>query len=281
MNLCVETGAFQRLTLEEAVPAIQAAGYRNVELNPDLFKPHEAGPEDIRRLRRLLDDNGLHPASVLPLYTIATPDEARRREGVENWKRAIPASRELGAEALTSEMTGDATQPVEACRDAFHRSMEVLLPLLEDAGLRLSFECHPGDFIERSNEAVDLVREVSSPHVGYLYCIPHTFYLGDDPAAMIRYAGETLTHVHVADTYRPERVIQAGENARPHLHAIPGWGELDFRAIFQALKEIGYQGYLSVALFSHLEDPVGATREARERVEALLADLGIGHGAQD
>jgi myo-inositol catabolism protein IolH len=273
MRLCVETGAFQRLTLEQALEGIRAAGYDNVELNPDLFRPHEATSADIRRLRRLLADHGLHPAAVLPLYPIATPDEARRQEGVEKWKRAIAASRELGAEGLTSEMTGDPAAPPEACRHAFRRSIEALLPALDEADLRISFECHPGDFIERSREAVDLIRETRSPRVAYLYCLAHTFYLGDDPAAMIRDAGATLAHVHVADTYRPERIIQAGENGRPHLHAIPGWGELDFRAILRALKEIGYRGYLSAALFSHLEDPVSATREARERVEALLAEL--------
>lgn len=279
MRLCVETGAFQRLPFAEALKGIRAAGYRHVELNPDLFKPHQAGLEEIRRLRGLLDDHGLHPAAVLPLYPLATPDEARRREGVENWKRAIRASRELGAESLTSEMTGNAAHPAAACRDAFRRSLEALLPALEEAGLRVSFECHPGDFIERSDDAVDLIREIGSAQVGYLYCMPHTFHMGDDPAAMIRYAGKTLTHVHIGDTYRPERIIQAGENGRPHLHAIPGWGELDFRAALLALKEIGYQGYLSTALFSHLEDPVNATRIARERMEALLSELGIAQEA--
>jgi len=275
MKLCLETGAFQRLPMEQALEGIRAAGYVNLELNPDLFKPHEATAADIRRLRGFLADNGLHPAAVLPLYSIATPDETRRQAAVENWKRAIAAACELGAESLTSEMTGDPAQPVSACKDAFRRSVEALLPRLQDAGLRISFECHPGDFIESSNEAVDLIREIGSPHIAYLYCMPHTFYLGDDPVAMIRYAGATLAHVHVGDTYRPERIIQAGANGRPHLHAIPGWGELDFHAILRALKEIGYQGYLSAALFSHLEDPVNATRITRERMELLLDELGL------
>jgi len=275
MKLCVETGTFSRLSLEEALAGIQQAGYRHVELNPDLFKPHQASAQDISRLRRLLDDTGLHPAAVLPVYVIATPDETRRREAVEDWKRAIHASRALGAEALTAEMTTDRSQPPAACRAAFLKSVEELIPMLQQAGLRLSFECHPGHFIERSNEGVDLIREIGSPLVRYLYCMPHTFYLGDDPAAMIRYAGEMLAHVHVGDTYRPERIIQAGENGRPHLHAIPGWGEVDFRASLEALKEIGYGGYLSMALFSHVDSPVSAVREARLRIESLLADLGI------
>jgi myo-inositol catabolism protein IolH len=154
------------------------------------------------------------------------------------------------------------------------RSIEALLPLLEEAKLNVSFEPHPGDFIERSDQAVDLIREIKSRRIGYLYCMAHTFWLGDDSGQMIRYAASTLTHVHIADTYRPERIIQAGQNARPHNHLIPGWGEVDFERTFQALLEIGYDGCLSAALFSHLDEPAGAVVETREKISALLGRMG-------
>jgi len=269
---CVETGAFQRLTMERALEEIARAGYRYVELNPDLFKPHEASEKEVAGLRRLLEERRLEPAAVLLLYPLASPDERLRAQAVENWRRGIHLSRLLGARSLTAEMTGDPRRPEDCCQ-AFLRSIEVLLPLLEEADLRVAFEPHPGDFIERSDQAVDLIREIRSPHLGYLYCMAHTFWLGDDPAQMIRYAGETLGHVHVADTHRPERIIQAGENARPHNHFIPGWGEVDFERTFRALLDIGYRGYLSAALFSHLDDPGNAARQTREQVSALLAQL--------
>jgi len=272
MKLCVETGAFQRMPMERALEEIRRAGYEYVELNPDLFKPHEATEADVERLRGLLQENGLKPAAVLALYPLASPDDETRRQAVENWKRAIYLSRILGAESLTSEMTGDPARADE-CRQAFLRSVEALLPLLEEANLCASFEPHPGDFIERSDEAVDLIRNINSRRVGYLYCMAHTFWLGEDAPQMVRYAGGTLRHVHVADTHRPERIIQAGQNARPHNHFIPGWGEVDFASTFRALLEVGYDGYLSAALFSHLDEPGMAVAETRERVSALLAKL--------
>jgi sugar phosphate isomerase/epimerase len=55
---------------------------------------------------------------------------------------------------------------------------------------------------------------------------------------------------------------------------IPGWGEVDFEAAFSALKSIGYDGYLSAALFSHLDDPTDAARQTREKVEEMLSRLG-------
>jgi len=273
MRLCMETGTFQRLPMERALAEIRRAGYRYVELNPDLFKPHEATRTDIKRLKALLREKGLRPAAVLPLYSLANPDENARLDAVGKWKRAILASKELGAEKLTSEMTGDPKEPVRS-RDAFKRSMDALVPVLEEAGLTACFEPHPGDFIESSNEAVDLIREIGSPHVAYLYCMPHTFYLGDDIRKMIIYAGATLGHVHVGDSLRPDRIIQAGSGGRPHNHLIPGLGEVDFEAAFAALRSIGYEGYLSAALFSHLDEPTNAARQTREKVAEMLSELG-------
>jgi myo-inositol catabolism protein IolH len=178
----------------------------------------------------------------------------------------------MGAQSLTTRMTGDVSRADE-CRRAFMRSMEALVPLLEEAGLRASIEPHPRHFVEHNDEAVDLIREIGSPYVGYLYCMAHTFWLGDDAARMIRYAAGTLTHVHVADTHRPERIVSAGRDARPHNHFIPGWGEVDFESTFRALLDMGYDGYLSAELYSHPDDPAGAIRQTREKVSALLARL--------
>ena len=46
-----------------------------------------------------------------------------------------------------------------------------------------------------------MIRIINSKNVRFLYCAPHTFYFGDDMAAMIREAAPVLAHVHVADTF--------------------------------------------------------------------------------
>ena len=89
----------------------------------------------------------------------------------------------------------------EECETAFWKSMEELVPIFEREGLPLHIEAHPDDFIEDNNLAVDIIQAIGSPVVKYLYCAPHTYYLGDDMAAMIRYAAPVLAHVHVADTF--------------------------------------------------------------------------------
>jgi hypothetical protein len=121
--------------------------------------------------------------------------------------------------------------------------MDELLPLFEREGIRLNLEAHPDDFIERNTEAVDLVRGIDSPLVGYVFCAPHCFYLGDDIAAMIGYAAPVLAQVHIADVLNHRASSGLRYNNRwvacPRPPAPTRQGEVDWDACFGALRRIG------------------------------------------
>jgi sugar phosphate isomerase/epimerase len=57
---------------------------------------------------------------------------------------------------------------------------------------------------------------------------------------------------------------------RVHHHLIPGDGAIDFGSVFQAIKDIGYQGWVTIELYPYVDDPDVAARTARERVLAIL-----------
>ena len=76
-----------------------------------------------------------------------------------------------------------------------------LVPIFEKEGINLHIEPHPEDWVETLQPSVDIIRTINSDRVKFLYCSPHTFYFGDDVAAMIREAAPVLAHVHVADTF--------------------------------------------------------------------------------
>ena len=133
--------------------------------------------------------------------------------------------------------------------------MEELLPIFEAEQLPLHIEAHPDDFVEENNLAVDMIRSVNSPWVKYLYCAPHTFHLGEDVAAMLRYAAPVLAHVHVADSFNHKRgwryiLNPAGTPARIHQHLDIGAGEVDWEAFFGTLAEIDFDGIMTSQVFA-------------------------------
>jgi sugar phosphate isomerase/epimerase len=163
-----------------------------------------------------------------------------------------------------------------ASRRSFIKSVYELLPGLEDAGVTIFFEAHPGDFIEDSFDAVALLSSFDSERVRYNYCMAHTFSLGHSPKEIIENAKAILGYLHMADTLRPERIFFAPTytpKVKPHLHMIPGEGDVDFKEAFASLEEIGFDGYLTIQPFSNFDDPVRAARTAKSRMLRLLADL--------
>ena len=113
-----------------------------------------------------------------------------------------------------------------------------LLPVFEREGVELRLEPHPDDFVEDGKVAVDMVRGIDSPLVSFLYCAPHTFHQGGDIAGVMEYAGDLLTHLHVADSFDHRAssglryiVNPPGSTAQVHQHLdigrrTAGWSDL-------------------------------------------------------
>jgi myo-inositol catabolism protein IolH len=173
----------------------------------------------------------------------------------------IEITADLECPLMNSEFNGRPERAAES-ETAFWRSLEELLPVLEREGIALNLEAHPDDFCEENTPAVDLVRAIDKPWVNYLYCAPHTFHLsgadpGADIAAMMRYAGDKLRHVHIAGSSDHKgssglRYIlnPPGTPARIHQHLDIGQGEVDRDAFFGTLSELGFDGVATACVFA-------------------------------
>ena len=116
-----------------------------------------------------------------------------------------------------------------------------MAPLVERSGIRIDIEPHPGDFVEDGNTAVDLIARIGSRGFRYLYCAPHTFHMGEDAGAMLRYAAPYLEHVHLADSLNFRKGLRyivnpPGTLVRVHQHLNIGEGEIDWDGFFSTLS---------------------------------------------
>jgi sugar phosphate isomerase/epimerase len=149
-----------------------------------------------------------------------------------------PAQRRIPAGATKA-------QALDYAADTFRRSA----PAFADFGVRLCLEpLTPAetDFMTSCAEGVELMQRINHP----------SFCLHLDVKAM----SSELTPV-------PELIHRHAKHTG-HFHANdpnkrgPGFGNVDFVPIFQALRESGYEGWVSVEVFDYSPDPETIARES-------------------
>ena len=182
---------------------------------------------------------------------------------------------------ITSEFSGDRNQ-ARRSEEQWFRSIEELIPDFERYGIRLNMEAHPYDFVELHDPALNLVRAVNKDWIGYEFCCPHAFHLSDgagDVERMIRTAHEAgkLCEVHIADGFNHRAndgnryiVNPPGADVTVHQHNEVGNGEVDWDAVFSTLRDISFDGVLSVCVFGWHEHADDINRRVLARLREEL-----------
>jgi sugar phosphate isomerase/epimerase len=116
--------------------------------------------------------------------------------------------------------------------------------------------------IETFEQYLEFVGRIDSPWIGLNFDIGHAYCMGEDIPAQVRRMAPYTRHYHVED-------IAA---SRVHHHLVPGTGAIEFAPIVQAIRETGYDGWLTVELYPFVDDPDAAGREALAVLEPLLRD---------
>lgn len=281
-------------SIRDAFKAVADAGYRYTEFAPredvlPLYAGRRATREVIDEVRAASRTSGVEIASIFVEYASASADEAVRESAVRFWKQAIETAAELGVPRINGELTGDYKHPREG-EAALLRTLDEILPVCEANGVSIALEPHPGDFIESGMGAIDLIRGIGSKYLYYLHCIPHTFYLGvhrltslgishrpfSAGSDIIRYGTGVLDHVHVSDTLSPDKIFinPANHEVRVHSHLDVGAGDIDWPDTFEALKDIGFDGVMSVTAWQQTGREDASMRHNRQKVDELMAAVG-------
>ncbi|MDJ0036651.1 sugar phosphate isomerase/epimerase [Pantoea allii] len=291
MKIAFDVDVIKDLGVTRMVHQVADWGYKYIEQSPHpqinpFYKHPRASREIITEYKRALNETGLEISSFICVYRWSGPDELRRQAAVKNWKRLVEIAVEMGVQVINTEFSGDPNQP-EICDEMFYRSMEELLPVFEREGIRVEIQAHPWDFCEENDGTVDVVKSFRSDNVKYIYSVPHTFFYDKgigDVARMLRYAGDDLSHVLIADTMNHTRhcryiVNPPGVDATIHQHVAVGEGEVDFDALFSTLREmkfaektfkVGGESIVAASLFGYPEKMKYQAVETRELIEREL-----------
>jgi myo-inositol catabolism protein IolH len=226
-------------------------GYEYLQLTPHpdflpFFRNPKADDGLVADLRRACAEAGVGIASVLPVLRWASPDEEERQAAVRKWKRAMELTVGLGVNVMNTEFSGR-PELAEKSEDAFYKSMEELLPIIEREGIDVRIDPHPDDFVEDGLEALRVIRGLNSDNIGFVYVASHTFHMGHTMQEIMQAAGDKLRLVHIADTMDHNashglRYITnpPGNQVRVHQHLRIGDGDVDWDGFFSGLNGLGF-----------------------------------------
>jgi hydroxypyruvate isomerase len=220
------------------------------------------GGKDIDGIAARVKDRGLAVgAFVAPAGNLGDP--ANHETYVQSLKDALPIARKLDCPRLIvtvgNEIEG---MPRAEQHGNIVKALKMVAPVAEDAGLTLCVEPlnilvdHQGYFLSTSTEGFEILEEVGSPAVKLLFDIYHQQITEGNLIANLTAGADRIGHLHVADV--------------PGRHE-PGSGEINYRNVFAALMEAGWDGYAGL----EYSPSTPATEDSLEYTLAFRDELGM------
>lgn len=252
-------------------------GYKPIDGAPygghlDLAAIVRDGPGQVREV---LDRHGVEIVGLGPVINLLTADLSLRAERIAAFRLAIQACEKLGVTAITT-FAGSAygmhfygvpghgpEHPSNRVRDNLRIFKEVYGPLTafaEAHGVRIGLDTAgrgggEGN-IAHNPELWDMIFEaVPSPALGLSFDPSHCVWLHiPDVPDLIRAYGSRIVMFEAKDTEILPAVLarQGILGSGWWRYRLPGLGALDWRNILSALKDIGYDGPVSI----ENEDPL-------------------------
>jgi len=278
MKLAFSTNAYLRFPFDEAADRIASFGYAGLELLADVPHAWPAGLLDgpKKEILKAMDRNGLEFSNVNAFMMNAINDARQpywypsfiepcrhyRSVRIDHTKRALSLCAELGVAHITTE-PGGPLEPGQSRAEAIDLFVEVLKPLAEHAekvGVMLLIEPEPGLLLETSDQYLEVAERVNAPSIGLNYDVGHAFCVSEDIPCAIAKLAPHIRHYHLEDI----------ASTREHHHLVPGTGAIDFTEVLSAIRQTGYDGWLTVELYPFVADPDSAAKDALAFLSPLL-----------
>lgn len=209
------------------------------------------------------------------------PDEGRRVQAAESLRMLIRAAKQCGI-PLVSTFTG--RDPLKTPEENLPAVVEAFKPLAEEAeaaGVRIAFENCPMSHFwpPHFNIAVtphlwgEIFDRVQSRFLGLNVDPSHLIWQGVDYIDAVRMFRDRIFLAQAKDTELMPNIQRTHGMYHPDWwrHRIPGQGDVNWNKFISVLREVGYDGVLSI---EH-EDPIwsGTTEKVVRGLQLSAAHL--------
>ena len=269
MKFAICNELFEGWEFEKVCRFAKGLGYGGVELAPFTLASDITAFSSNQRAeyRSIAEDVGIEILGLHWLLAkteglhLTTPDEATRQRTADYVIALAEACNELGGDIMVFGSPQQRSLVDGTTQDeAYERATEVFrkaMPRLEELGVFLCMEpLAPSetDFVQTCGDGRKLINAVQSSN----------FVLHQDVKAMS------------SESESIPQLIQDYADVTKHFHANdenlrgPGFGDVNFVPIFDALKRSNYGGWVSVEVFDYSPDPETIARESIEYMKRCL-----------
>jgi D-psicose/D-tagatose/L-ribulose 3-epimerase len=245
MEIAVSNIAWDESEDTQVAEMLQGMGVKHLEIAPTKIwpEPLEVSDEDIANVQSFWSQYGIDIVAFQSMM-FKRPDlqifGSNSQEGLDYLNKFIDLAGRMGASAMVfgspkNRLKGDieTSKALDLAERFFHK-------LGNTAATNHVFFCiepnptaYNCDFITTAQQGIDLVQKIDNPGFGLHLDMGGMTLAGDDSAASIKKAAKVLRHFHVS---------------APFLGQVEDKADIDYRAASQALKQIGYDKYISIEM---------------------------------
>lgn len=245
MKLSVSNIAWENKNLEEHLELLKDLKCDGVEIAPSCIwkEPANVKNEEAKELRKLVYKYNLSiPALHALLFTRPDlglfGDEAARKKTSNYLKKIISLAEMLDAKILVYGSPKSRRMGDKKYSECYSMALEIFKGVGDEAEKRGRIFCieplgtSECEFIQNSDEGFNLVKDVASPGFGLHLDAKAMIDSREDFGSVFQKYGKVVKHFHAGD---------------PGI-APPGYTGFDHSVIGRAMKNSGYQGFLSIEM---------------------------------
>ena len=271
MKFAICNEIFQGWKIEDTLTYAAKVGYAGVEIAPFTLanSVNDISPSERRKIRETaarhgIEIAGIHWVLVKPegLY-INHPDRSIRERTADYFCDLVDFCADLGG---TRMVVGSPKQrnvmlgvSPEQAWDWAASTFRNAVAQAEQREVTICFEpLAPAEtnFINTAAEALQFVQQVPSPRFKIILDVKAMCSESKPIPQIIRESWPHFAHFHAND-----RNLKG-----------PGFGDVDYKPIAAALKEVGYQGFVSVEVFNFDEGAEAIAARSLAYLERVFAD---------
>ncbi len=253
-----------KVSILERFQIAKDAGYERIEC------PTTRAASDAEAMKSASEKVGLPIHSVMNMdhwkYPFSSPDPAVVEKSLEGARVSIRNAHLWGAETVL--LVPAVVNATTTYKEAYERSQPAirkLIPLAEELNVTLALEEVWNKFLLSPLEFARYIDEYKSPHIRAYFDVGNVVLYGY-PQDWIRTLGPRIAKLHIKDfSFKRDPATDKMVASWVSL----GEGDIDWNAVYEALRDIGYKGSATLELEG---GDAPYLKEMRRRFGLILTD---------